>query len=233
MRILAFDTATEACSAAVCMGDRVVSRFREAPRAQAELLLPMIQSVLDEAGLVLAELDALAFGRGPGSFTGVRLAASVAQGLAFGASLPVLPVSTLAAVALEGLRRAPRADAILACNDARMSEVYWCPFAREDGGLPRPLGPERVGPPGAVALPDAVPGQARALWVGAGRGFLAQASLGPRLEMLGEVFADLPPSAEAMLPLARRDFASGQALPAAEALPVYVRDNVAKPVSHS
>lgn len=233
MRILAIDTATEACSVALCLGDRVVSRFSEAPRAQAELLLPMIQSVLEEAGVALAELDALAFGRGPGSFTGVRLAASVAQGLAFGASLPVLPVSTLAAVAIEAMRRAPRADAVLACNDARMNEVYWCGFLRDSAGLPQPLQPERVGSPETVALPDMDCGAAPARWVGAGRGFIAQPSLGPRLPTLVEILADLPPAASAMLPLARRDLAHGKALPAAEALPVYVRDDVVRPVSHS
>lgn len=233
MRILALDTATEACSVAVCVGDRVVSRLTEAPRGQAEQLLPMIRSVLDEAGLALVDLDAIAFGRGPGSFTGVRLAASVAQGLAFGASLRVLPVSTLAAVALEAMRRASGADGVLACNDARMNEVYWCPFVADPSGLPQPAGPERVGPPGSVALPAEAADGRRARWVGAGRGFLAQPSLGPRLAILAEIWADLPPSAESMLPLARRDFAAGRALRPSEALPVYVRDDVARPASQS
>jgi tRNA threonylcarbamoyladenosine biosynthesis protein TsaB len=232
LRILALDTSTETCSVAACLGDRVVWRLSEAPRAQAEQVLPMVQSVLDEVGLVLAEFDAIAFGRGPGSFTGVRLAASVAQGLAFGSALPVLPVSTLATVALAALRRVPAAGGVLACNDARMNEVYWCPYARDRDDLPLQAGPESVGPAAMVDLPEGVRRGSGALWIGAGRGFLAQPSLGSRLTVLGETLADLPPAAEAMLPLARRDFAAGGALPAREAVPVYVRDDVARPVSH-
>lgn len=233
MRILALDTSTETCSVAICSDDRVVRRLEEAPRAQAELILPMVRSVLDEAGLALADLDAIAFGRGPGSFTGLRLAAGVAQGLAFGASLPVLPVSTLAAVAVGALRRVPAADGVLVCNDARMAELYWCSYLRDPDDLPRPVAPESVGPASAVSLPEPAAGGAEPIWIGAGRGFTAQPSLGPRLgAALRETIADLPPRAEAMLGLARRDFARGRALPARAAVPVYVRDDVARPVSH-
>ena len=233
MRILALDTSTETCSVAVCAGGRVFRRLEEAPRVQAELILPMIRAVLEEARLELAGLDAIAFGRGPGSFTGVRLAAGVAQGLAYGAALPVLPVSTLAAVAAAALHSVPSAGAVLACNDARMAEVYWCPYVRDADDLPSPAGPEAVGAASGVLLPEGVAEGREPLWIGAGRGFTAHPGVGARLRgRLHQTLADLPPSADAMLGLARRDFARGLATAARGALPVYVRDDVARPVSH-
>ena len=123
MKLLAIDTATQACSAALLVGDAIAEDYAEVPRQHNRLILPMVQRLLDEAGLGLGELDALAFGRGPGAFTGVRLAAGVVQGLALGAGLPVVPVSNLAALAQGGLREWGWRR-IVACLDARIGELY-------------------------------------------------------------------------------------------------------------
>ena len=238
MHLLALDTSTEACSAAlgVCLPgepERVLTRAAEAPRGHAELILPMVESLLAEAGLSLSSLGAIAFARGPGSFTGLRLAAAVTQGLAFGAGLPVLAVSTLRASALQALQRTPSATHVLVCNDARMGEVYVAAFARGAGGLPEPLGPESVCPPSSVVMPAT-----SGVWVGAGHGFRAY----PQLEQAApassrpgearpgftEIFADLLPQAREVLPLARAEWAAGRILKPAEAQPVYLRDDVAK-----
>jgi len=244
MKILALDTSTEACSAALRVGDRVLERYHEAPRGHAELILPMIDELLAETGVALKDLDAIAFGRGPGSFTGVRLAASVVQGLAFGAGVGVVPVSTLKAVALWAV--ASRAVAltatdasathVLVCNDARMDEVYTAAFAVVGSELVA-LGPEQVLTPGLVQLPSddvaplagAVPRVGGARWIGAGRGFRAYAELGQRgLRVLDQVFDEALPRAVDILELAMPEVLAGRVLPPAAALPIYVRDEVAK-----
>jgi tRNA threonylcarbamoyladenosine biosynthesis protein TsaB len=221
MKLLAFDTATEACSVSLLVDDRVIDRYLELERGHGERLLPMIDEVLAEGGIALNALDAIAFGRGPGGFTGVRLAASIAQGLAFGAELGVVPVSDLAAVAQRALKLAPDAGRVLAVNDARMREVYFASFAVA-GGL-EPDGQERVGPADAVSLPDG------AVWVAAGRGLAAYPDLEARCRQAGaRVFPQLFPRASEVLELARPLVAAGRVLDPALALPVYVRDNVAE-----
>ena len=127
MKLLALDTATEACSAALLQDDRLIERYELLGRGHAERLLPMVDELLKEAGISLSALDAIAFGRGPGGFTGLRIAAGTVQGLAAGARLPVLPVSDLAAVALAGSQRSG-SRRILVCTDARMGQVYWAAF---------------------------------------------------------------------------------------------------------
>ena len=229
MKILALDTSTEACSAALLADGRVRARAEEAPRGHAELILPMVESLLAEAGLTLRGLDAIAFGRGPGSFTGVRLAASVVQGLAYGAELGVVPVSTLRAVALQAFAHPEgvAADHVLVCNDARMQETYWCAYRRGADGLPEALREEAVGPPASVVRPT-VDGVAR--WIGAGRGFRAYPALTGLLPAAPPaVLVELLPQATAILELARPEVAAGRLRPAAEALPVYLRDDVARP----
>jgi tRNA threonylcarbamoyladenosine biosynthesis protein TsaB len=219
MKLLALDTATEACSVSLACGDRQLDRYAELGRGHAENLLPMVDELLAEAGLALSDLDAIAFGRGPGAFTGVRLAASVAQGLAFGANLGVVPVSDLAAVAQRAAGIHPGADRVLAVNDARMQEVYWAEFS--SGPEVEPSGVEQVSAAGEVVLPRA------ARWVAAGRGLRAAPALAERCGQAGAVVIDdLLPRASEVLALARPRVAAGQLLPPELALPVYVRDRV-------
>jgi tRNA threonylcarbamoyladenosine biosynthesis protein TsaB len=224
MKILALDSATEACSVALSVDDRILGRYIELERGHAEQLLPMVHELLSEAGLALGALDAIAFGRGPGGFTGVRLAASVAQGLAFGAGLGVVPVSDLAAVAqlAAGMNAGPRR--ILVVNDARMREVYWGHFAV--AGAVTAVGEERVGPASEVTLPDVADIRADP-WVAAGRGLKAYPELVERCRQAGaEVHPELLPRAHEILLLAQPRVAAGELLPPEAALPVYVRDRV-------
>lgn len=224
MKILALDTATEACSVALGIGDRTIERYVELERGHAEQILPMVDEVLAEAGLDLSQLDALAFGRGPGGFTGVRLAASVTQGLAFGAGLGVVPVSDLAAVAQRVIQLDPGARRVLVVNDARMREVYWAEF--ECGAGPGLLGEERVNAPGDVT----VSGAPTERWAAAGRGLAAWPELAERCRAAGATLRpDLLPRAVEILALARPRVAAGQLLDPVDALPVYVRDRVAEP----
>jgi tRNA threonylcarbamoyladenosine biosynthesis protein TsaB len=221
MRLLALDTSTEACSVALLLDGELRMRFQLTERGHAELLLPMIESVLDEAGIALADLDGLAFGRGPGAFTGLRIASGVVQGLALGANLPVVPVSSLAAVAEQV--PAPVSEAVLVCNDARMGEVYWGVFQREADGAVTALTDE------AVSLPDAVGAGIPARHV-TGNALGRYPALADRLRTAGLQFHDgLYPRADAVARLGARGLAAGRGVPAEQALPVYVRDNVAKP----
>jgi tRNA threonylcarbamoyladenosine biosynthesis protein TsaB len=236
VKILALDTATENCSAALWIDGALLQREVEVERGHAALILTMIDELLSEAELQLAGLNAIAFGRGPGSFTGVRLAASVTQGLAFGAGLPVVPVSDLLAVAQRALGRKPDVDAamrhILVCNDARMHEVYWGCFQQSPGGLTAPLGPERVGKPSEVKLPDT--------WIGtivdgAGRGFAAyRDELGTSLtQPLRGIDSTLLPGAAEIACLAVTAVLDGRTVAPEEAVPVYLRNDVAKPATNA
>jgi tRNA threonylcarbamoyladenosine biosynthesis protein TsaB len=222
MRLLAFDTSTEACSAALLLDGDLRLRCEYTERSHAELLLPMIDALLVEAGLLPADLDGLAFGRGPGAFTGLRIAAGVAQGLAFAAGLPVAPVSSLAAVA----ERVPAADGevVLACNDARMGEVYWSLFRRETDGSVTPLAPESVHPP------ERVDAEAAGAVHAAGNALVAYPALAGRLAGRGlTLHPGLLPRADAVARLGARQIAAGAGVAAELALPVYVRNDVARP----
>lgn len=219
MRLLAIETATEACSAAVRIDDTVHARFELAPRAHARLILPMIDAVLGEAGIALGALDAIAFGRGPGAFTGLRIAAGVVQGLAFGADLPVVPTSTLQALA-EGARRRGGAEHVAAAIDARMGEVYWGCFRWQAGRWEEVIA-ETVARPEQVVLPE---GEA---WQGAGSGWEAHTEcltegFGVRLRGWETAF----PDARDIAWLAGGAVERGELLPAEAALPVYLRDKV-------
>jgi len=228
MKLLAIDTATEACSVALYQDGRLITREQEFERDHAEHILPMVDEVLREANLDLRHLDALAVGRGPGGFTGVRLAVSVVQGLAFGAGLPVVPVSDLRAVAQRALDLEPQVARVLACNDARMQEVYWAHFERGPDSLAQSAGPERVSPPGEVSLPPAWHSLGAALCA-AGRGLRAQPQIRERLPPQAVVLDHLLPRAAEIARLAIPEAKAGRGVPAEEAMPVYLRDNVARP----
>jgi tRNA threonylcarbamoyladenosine biosynthesis protein TsaB len=229
MTLLAIDTATENCSAALLIGDRLIEREAEIERGHAERILGMIDELLAEANQALADLEAIAFGRGPGAFTGVRLAAAITQGLAFGAGVPVLPISDLRAIAQRVFDDEPSAGTVLVCNDARMKEVYWGCFARGRQGLAEPVGGEHVGAPESVELPSPARGQVH----GAGRGFRAYPALESRLgPHLAAIHPDLLPRAREIARIGLEDHLAGRSVSADEALPVYLRDDVAQPSRH-
>jgi len=221
MKILALDTATEACSAALEIDGEVRERHVVEPRAHGRLLLPMAEELLAEAGVAVGQLDALAFGRGPGAFTGLRIASGVVQGLALGTELPVVAVSDLCIVAQGAVTR-DGGERIAVAMDARMSEVYWAAFeARE--GLATAVSEECVVAPGAVPMPE---GDG---WLGVGTGWSAyrealEGAVGDRVAVLD---AQRLPRASDMLGPAREAFRAGRAVAAEQAVPVYLRNTVA------
>ncbi len=221
LKILAVDTATEACSAALLVGDKLFSRWEEAPRDHTRKILPMVQAVLEDAGISLSDLDAIAFGRGPGSFTGVRIGISVAQGLAFGAGVPLIGISTLAAMA-QGAYRLDGAEQVLTAIDARMNEVYFGRYELIDGRM-QLVGDEVVSE--SAALVD-VRGKLAGPVTCVGTGF---ETYGETLSGLADELAESQvrfPAAEDMLPLARAAWLTAKAVPVEQATPVYLRDKV-------
>jgi tRNA threonylcarbamoyladenosine biosynthesis protein TsaB len=226
MNLLAIDTATEACSAALLVGGEVIERSEIAPRRHAELILPMIESLLGAAGISRRQIDAVAVGRGPGAFTGVRLAISVAQGLALGLDIPVMPVSSLAALAQEA--PADTEAPILAVIDARMGEVYAGAFRRGADGIVVAVGAESVGPASRLILPSpaAIRGQR---WNVVGSGWDAYRDALSAQLSAPPSFADGTrfPQARAIARLAAPQLAAGRGVAAEFALPVYLRDKVA------
>jgi len=223
MRILAIDTSGDACSAALLHSGEIRQVIEHKPRQHGELILGMMEALLHESALRLSELDALAFGRGPGSFTGVRIAASVIQGAAFAAGLPVVPVSTLAAMTQGQFRRGGQRR-LLPALDARMDEVYWGCYQVDEEDLARNSGEERVCAPSRVPVPE------NGGWIGVGPGWSVYA---PALrERLGEAVSDTVPDAycEArdIAFIAAADFAAGRHVSAERAIPVYLRDQVTR-----
>lgn len=232
MKILALDTATENCSAALSIDGQLTMREALLGRGHAEAILPMVAELLARAGVALPELTAVAFGRGPGGFTGVRLAASVTQGLAFGANLPVVPVSDLRALAQRVLDEEPEVTRVLVCNDARMHEVYSGSFERDPAGFAAAIGAERVGKPDAVRLPPQWQSRSPPLlvpMVAAGSGFAAYPELRAAFtSQVTRVREDLWPRAAEIARLAIAEVRAGRLLNAEEAVPVYLRDDVAQ-----
>lgn len=219
MNLLAFELSTEACSVALHADGRVLERFEIAPRRHAALALPWAEALLAEAGIRRSQVDAIALGRGPGAFTGVRLAIAVAQGIALALDRPLLPVSTLQVLAL----RAPaEATDIIAAIDARMGELYVARYRRIDG-VPHLQDGEQVIAPLDVALPEG------AAWHGVGTGFgAAEGALTAHLgNALASVDAAALPRASDVLTLAVPAYARGEGIAAERVEPAYLRDNVA------
>jgi tRNA threonylcarbamoyladenosine biosynthesis protein TsaB len=217
MNLLALDTSTEQLSLALSVAGKMTVSDQLVGNASSQHVLPQIQSLLTEANIKLADLDGIAFGAGPGSFTGVRIAAGVTQGLAFGASLPVVSVSTLLALA-----EASGVDKVITCLDARMGEVYHAAYEKEDGAWVEVMGP-------TVCKPEFVPAMTGHDWVGVGSGWKTYPEpLSAVYEgQLSAMQPNLMPSAKAIVTLAKPVFTRGEALPASEAMPLYVRNRVA------
>lgn len=212
MLFLALESSTDAGSVALWRDGHVTERHCAPGQPSSATILPLVAEMLAEAGLGFADLEAIAFGAGPGSFTGLRVACGVAQGLAFAHGLPVLPVGTLEAMAED-----VPASRVVVCLDARMSEVYYGFFV--DGVA---LGPVGVYPPAAVPLPEG------GGWVAAGNALAAYPALSERLLPCVDVLQpEILPRASAVARLAAPRLARGEGIDAAEAVPVYVRDKVA------
>jgi tRNA threonylcarbamoyladenosine biosynthesis protein TsaB len=230
VKLLAIDTATELCSAALWLDGVLSTRDCWAPRAHGALILPMVEQLLSEAQLAGTRLEAIAFGRGPGAFTGLRLAAAIAQGLGFAWELPLIAISDLRALAAQPLPPQQPGRALV-CQDARMHEVYWACFERGARDPLRLLGEEAVSAPGAVVLPQEwtrshghAPG---ANVTAVGSGFAVYPELQSRLQdHLGDVRPDLRPHAREIAALAAEAGLSA-ALSPDLAEPVYLRNHVA------
>jgi tRNA threonylcarbamoyladenosine biosynthesis protein TsaB len=217
LNLLALDTSTEYCSVALLRDEELTHREAHAVQRHSELILPMIEDLLVASGFELGQLDGIAFGAGPGSFTGLRIACGVAQGLAFGTGLPVVPVGTLAALAQEA--GAPR---VIACLDARMGEIYHAAYRRDGGHW------TEVAAPG-VGRAQSAPLLEGEGWFGCGSGFAVYAdALAKRYgRQLDGIAAELHPHARSIARLAGPVLAAGGGLPAEHAAPIYVRDKVA------
>jgi tRNA threonylcarbamoyladenosine biosynthesis protein TsaB len=222
MNLLAIDTSTDTCSVAASRGDAFFSRSEPALQRQAEKVLGMVEGVLEEARLELGQIEGIAYGEGPGSFTGLRIAAGVTQGLALARGVGVVGVGSLLSL-VEQAAEESASEKFIACIDAHMGEVYHAAYRRAGSGW------TEVSPPG-LYKPDAVPVVSGSGWTGCGDGFAAHRDrLASRLgDCVSMVRSDAAPSARAVLKLAIPRFAAGEAKDAASAVPVYLRDKVAR-----
>lgn len=220
MKLLGIEMSSSVGSIALRCGDEIRAREIATPREQTELLLPLVDELLAEAEVGLGALDGITFGRGPGSFTGLRVAAAAAQGLALASGVPLLPVSSLLCLAQTAWRREGVARAVV-CVDARMGEVYWAVFA-VTGGAMRAEGDERLGAPADLTFPAAGPCAA------VGDGFASyRDTLAACLAAAQSTWPDLKPAAEDLFPPAAADLLAGRSVTPAEALPVYLREHTA------
>ena len=223
MKLLAVESSFEACSVALWQDGACLERVHAEPRGHAQVLLPFVEALLAEGNLSLANLDGIAFSRGPGSFTSLRIGIGVVQGLAWGADVPVAPVSSLQAVAQAAFEAADEAgDAVLVAMDARMNEVFHAAYRRDAAGIAQPLGEERVSDPAALSAPG--PGG----FIAAGNGFARYDGLAPLAAAARSYQPDLWPRAAMVLALAQHWLGSNEPLPPEQAQPVYIRNTVAE-----
>jgi tRNA threonylcarbamoyladenosine biosynthesis protein TsaB len=221
MNLLALDTSTEYLSLALKLGDNIFTHYQAAGSASSQLVLPQIQILLDSANIKLGDLDGIAFGAGPGAFTGVRIASGVAQGLGYGANLPVVGINTLTAVAEESGQ-----DKVVVCLDARMGEIYHAALIKQNG-VWLEISETKV------CKPQVSPVLESNDWVGAGGGWAAYKEVLMQIysnhlsQSVNNVLPDITPTAEAILRLAQPVFEAGQAKPAMHAMPIYIRNRVA------
>lgn len=226
MKLLAVETSSIACSVALRLGDDMQERHVVEAKAHTRILLPMIRTLLDDAGLKVSDLDAIVLGNGPGSFIGMRIGASVVQGLAFAAKLNIVPISSLAAVAAEVFKDHGGGHVAVA-QDARMSQVYFGCFERDEGGLPVPIGAEHIHDIEEIASLSKL---ANAQWLGAGAGWQQYPSLAGLQEIDLTVLQDIHlPRAANLLGLAQKAIDSGNSIPPEQLRPAYLRDQVAVP----
>jgi tRNA threonylcarbamoyladenosine biosynthesis protein TsaB len=218
MKLLALDTSTEACSAALFIDGEISERFEITPKAHTKLLLPMIESLLAEAELDLTQLDALAFGSGPGSFTGLRIATGVVQGLAFGADLAVVPVSTLAALAQKQAH-----ELSFVAMDARIGEIFWGVYQKNAAGFVELVGKEAVLPVSQIQFPDK-----NAVGIGSGWRVYENELVEKTRHLVSKIERDALPRSSTIAKLGVYGFDQGKAVAAELAQPVYLRDKVAQ-----
>ena len=223
MNLLAIESSTETCSVAIAINGNVLERYAHAPRQHAELLLPWVESLLAEAGIGFAALDAIAYSRGPGSFTSLRIGIGVVQGLAWASERPVIPVSSLAATAQSAVRHG--VSSALVALDARMNEVFTGSFETNSNGIMIPVGEERVCDAEDIQLP--ANSETHAETHGVGIGFERYPVLSKLAHGLAGIHVDIWPKASSVLELAQEWLKTNEALPAERAQPVYLRDNVA------
>lgn len=222
MKLLAVETATQACSAALYIEGQIQQRFEIAPQQHTRLILPMIDELMNEAGLKPQQLDGLAFGCGPGSFTGVRIATGIIQGIAFGADLPVIPVSTLAALAQDFFNH-HQEDLTFAAMDARMGEIFWGVYEKNPAGFAQLLNEELVTPASAIVFP-----QRKGVGIGSAWAVYESQLKGRLGELLQGFESDNLPQAAAIAQLGVLGLQANQGVAAEHAMPVYLRDKVAK-----
>ncbi|MDO9239489.1 MAG: tRNA (adenosine(37)-N6)-threonylcarbamoyltransferase complex dimerization subunit type 1 TsaB [Methylicorpusculum sp.] len=222
MKLLAVETATEACSAALFINGEIREHFELAPRTHTQRILPMIEALMTEADLRPQQLDAVAFGCGPGSFTGVRIATGVIQGIAFGADLPVVPISTLAALAQDAFD-STNESVIFSAIDARLSEIFWAVYLRDANGFAELVGKENVIP---ADLADAC--HQKGIGVGSAWRVYSEVLLAKLTQSVISFDADRLPRAAAVASLGVRGMLAGRAVSVEVAMPVYLRDKVAK-----
>jgi tRNA threonylcarbamoyladenosine biosynthesis protein TsaB len=222
MKLLAVDTSTEACSAALYLDGTILERYELAPREHTKLILPMIDSLMTEAKMEPQDLDALAFGRGPGSFTGVRIATGIIQGISFAADLPVVPVSTLAAIAQDCIEKTEN-NCIFTAVDARMNEIYWAIYRRNSENYAELSGLESVGP---VANIDCL--GLKGFGIGSGWNIHELELKAQLADFVSGYDANYLPKASVIARLGVHGFNDNQAVPVEQAMPVYLRDKVAK-----